>query len=131
MKLLLSRLSLVLIGLITAGLILTLTGLRINTSNSIPKGLYWISAEKNLKNQYVIFCPKDTELFREALHRGFINKGFCPGGFGYLMKKVVALEGDFVSSTETGVFVNDKLLPMSKPQMVITLQEGIQNYLEG
>lgn len=128
MKRFLSKLSFLLIGFIVTGIALTLFGLRINTSNSIPKGLYWISSEKKLKGQYVIFCPKDNEIFREALHRGFITKGFCPGGFGYLMKQVAALEGDFVSSTSEGIVVNGYLLPFSKPEAVNLAQWRARNY---
>ncbi|PJE09589.1 conjugative transfer signal peptidase TraF [Legionella sp.] len=128
MKRILTRFSWLLIGLITIGLLFEVIGIRINTSNSIPKGVYWISTAKKLTGQYVIFCPKNTEIFREARHRGFINKGFCPDGFGYLMKKVAALENDRVSSTALGVFVNGQLLPFSQPKDVNLAQWRVANY---
>lgn len=128
MKRLLTSLSWTLIGLITIGLLLEVIGIRINTSNSIPKGIYWISTAKKLKGQYVIFCPKNTEIFREALHRGFINKGLCPDGFGYLIKKVAAVENDRVSSTASGIFVNNQLLPFSQPKEVNLARWQVANY---
>ncbi|MGC1181595.1 S26 family signal peptidase, partial [Legionella sp.] len=45
------------------------------------------------------------------------NPGLCPGGYGYLMKKVVAIQGDIVSVTSEGVFVNQTLIPFSKPKL--------------
>lgn len=128
MKRLLSRLSWAFIGIIMTGFLITELGVRVNTSNSIPKGVYWISKAKNLADQYVLFCPKNTDIFREALHRGILNKGFCPDGFGYLMKKVVALENDRVSSTDEGIFVNGKLLPFSKPKEVNLTPWRVTNY---
>src|SRR5688572_6429583 len=50
------------------------------------------------------------------LLRGYISNGLCPGGYGYLMKKVVAIEGDIVPVTAEGIFVNRKLIPFSKPK---------------
>ena len=90
-------------------------GARINTSNSIPKGLYWLTKRPVDKGEYVIFCPPKRDVFKTALQRGYIRAGFCPGGFGHLMKKVVAITDDTVSSDSSGVFVNDEHLPLSKP----------------
>jgi conjugative transfer signal peptidase TraF len=67
------------------------------------------------KREYVIFCPPQSALFDEARERGYIGAGFCPGGYGFLMKRVVALAGDVVTWTEEGVTVNGKLMPASAP----------------
>jgi conjugative transfer signal peptidase TraF len=118
MKLWLSRLSLILISVMSAGLFLTALGLRINTSNSIPKGLYWVSKEKFLKGSYVLFCPSNTPVFQKARMRGIVSGGLCPGGFGYLMKQVAAVGRDLVSSHAEGVSVNGHLLPFSQPKAI-------------
>src|SRR5690606_1210198 len=102
--------------------------IRINTSNSIPNGVYWSSNDEILKGRYVIFCPKVGKVFREALYQGIISKGFCPGSFGYLMKQVAAVEGDVVSSTTEGVFVNGHLLPFSTPKAVDLPQWRVKHY---
>ncbi len=95
-----------------------LMGFRVNTTDSIPFGLYRITNIKNIKNAYVIFCPDDRPVFKQGLDRGYIGSGLCPGGYGYLMKKVVATNGDQISITSDGVFVNRQLILFSKPTLI-------------
>src|SRR5918996_4311256 len=68
--------------------------MRINTTESIPVGFYWMTTDPVKKGSYVIFCPPETELFDTAKERGYIGAGFCPGGYGYMMKRVVAAKDD-------------------------------------
>ena len=90
-------------------------GVRINTTKSIPIGLYLTSSKPVEKGAYVLFCPPQEAVFDMARERGYIGSGFCPGGYGYMMKRVSATENDKVSVTDNGVRVNDELLPHSKP----------------
>ncbi|EBM5962850.1 TPA: conjugative transfer signal peptidase TraF [Salmonella enterica subsp. enterica serovar 16:l,v:-] len=90
-------------------------GLRINTTKSIPVGLYKISPKVPEKGDYVIFCPPEKAIFSMAQNRGYIGSGFCPGGYGEMMKKILAAKGDEVAFRADGVYVNGKLLPYSKP----------------
>lgn len=106
-----------LISLITAGVLFHAMGFRINLTESIPIGLYRITSVEPLKNTYVIFCPDDRQFFKLAKERGYIDHGLDCGGYGYLMKIVVAVFGDIVSVTTEGVFVNQTLLPFSKPKL--------------
>lgn len=95
--------------------LLFLLGYRVNLTDSIPKGLYRITHSTRIKNNYVLFCPDKRNAFKTANARGYIDNGFCPSGFGYMMKKVVAVASDKISITDLGVIVNDKLLPYSVP----------------
>jgi conjugative transfer signal peptidase TraF len=95
--------------------LLTLSGARFNTSRSIPPGLYWITKHRIQKGEYVLFCPPQKTIFHNALTRGYIHSGFCPGGFGYLMKRVVATQGDIVSINPWGVWVNNRFVEHSVP----------------
>ena len=95
--------------------ILFIFGGRINTSFSIPVGLYWITKQSIQKETYVLFCPPQTPIFQEALTRGYIHSGFCPGGFGYMMKRVIATFGDTVSINSRGVWVNSHFVDHSVP----------------
>ncbi|MBD4272924.1 conjugative transfer signal peptidase TraF, partial [Xanthomonas citri pv. citri] len=79
---------------------------RLNTSKSIPLGLYWTSSAPVTKGEYVIFCPPQRPVFDDARERGYIGSGFCPGNYGYMMKRVLAAKGDTVSVTPQGVTVN-------------------------
>src|ERR1044071_7745029 len=79
---------------------------RINTTKSIPVGFYWMTSDAVKKGSYVIFCPPETELFDTAKERGYIGAGFCPGGYGYMMKRVAAVTDDEVAIGADGVHVN-------------------------
>jgi conjugative transfer signal peptidase TraF len=97
-----------------AGLLYAL-GARVNTTKSIPVGLYWTSKALADKGAYVMFCPPESDVTAEAKRRGYLAAGFCPGDFGYMMKKIVATEGDFVTISNDGVSVNGVRLPLSIP----------------
>lgn len=103
---------------LAAGALAYDSGARINTTKSIPRGLYWTSADPVGKGAYVLFCPPQAGVFAEAKARGYLAAGFCPGDYGYLMKKVLAAKGDTVSVTAEGVLVNGELLPQSAPRAV-------------
>ncbi len=91
------------------------TGARVNTTHSIPLGLYWLTDRPIEKGKYVIFCPPQNDVFDKAKRRGYFKAGFCPGEYQYLMKKILAVKHDKVSVTDEGVYVNGELLPFSLP----------------
>lgn len=103
------------LGLMALGFLCFAMGLRMNTTRSIPIGLYRITDAPVAKGEYVIFCPPQSSLFDEARTRGYIGAGFCPGGYGFMMKRVAAVGGDVVASTREGMSVNGQLLPASAP----------------
>ncbi|GGE90603.1 conjugative transfer signal peptidase TraF [Massilia psychrophila] len=107
--------SLVGAGVIALGLLCHVVGARINTSKSIPLGLYWTSNGPAEKGAYVIFCPPQVGVIAEAKRRGYLSAGFCPGDYGYMMKKILAAKGDRVTIAGEGVRVNGALLPLSAP----------------
>jgi conjugative transfer signal peptidase TraF len=90
-------------------------GIRINTTNSIPRGVYITTSDPVAVGSYVIVCPPDIQVFREAKARGYVGPGFCPGGYGNLMKRVLAAKNDQVTVSPEGLTVNGSLLPYSKP----------------
>jgi conjugative transfer signal peptidase TraF len=92
-----------------------LAGIRINTTGSYPMGVYQMVDAPIEKGSLVIFCPADNPIFRLAKQRSYIPTGFCPGGYGYLIKKISGIEGDHVKFSAQGVTVNGKLLPNSAP----------------
>lgn len=103
------------IVVLSLGAVSYLAGARINTTQSIPVGLYWISGQPVAKGAYVLFCPPEANVFAVAKARGYIGAGFCPGGYGFMMKRVVATKGDTVSISDDGVRVNAVLMPLSVP----------------
>ena len=107
--------SIVLISFTLLGGICLVAGIRINTSESIPLGIYRSSKGPVKKGDFVLFCPPSDPVFDIAKERGYIASGLCPGGYGYMMKNVAGISGDIVAVKDDGVRVNGILLPKSKP----------------
>lgn len=103
------------IALLASAFLASAAGVRVNTSKSIPLGLYWVTESPVQTGAYVMLCPPDVGVFREARNRGYLAAGPCPGDFGYLMKRVVAAGGDQIAVTNDGVRVNGQLIPHSAP----------------
>jgi len=97
------------------GMVCYAVGARINTSKSIPVGLYWMTERHIEKGEYVLLCPPPNNVFDEAKKRGYFGAGFCPSDYEYLMKKILAAKKDKVSISDDGVRVNGELLPFSTP----------------
>jgi conjugative transfer signal peptidase TraF len=87
-------------------------GLRINTSPSLPLGLYIASPDSGAN--LVEFCP--VEPFATlAIVRGYRDPGACQDGAAPLLKPVVAESGDVVELSASGISVNGALLSNTAP----------------
>jgi conjugative transfer signal peptidase TraF len=102
------------VSFLALGMICFAAGGRVNSTRSIPIGLYWLTDAPVKKDVYVIFCPPVSPLFDEARDRGYISAGFCSGGYGFMMKQVLATGNDRIDITGEGVKVNGQLLAASK-----------------
>lgn len=73
-------------------------GYRLNWTPSQSLGLWRIRplAGAVATGDLVFVCPPDTPRFREAHMRGYLRAGLCSGGYGPLIKTVIALEGQRV-----------------------------------
>lgn len=85
-----------------------IAGLRINTSASLPAGLYIASSE----GSFVEFCPDDHGL---SAQRSYRHNGVCPDGAAPLLKPVIGKAGDEIVLSAAGIAVNGKLLPHTAP----------------
>jgi len=112
----LKRIAVGVAGALGGFLVLGAAGARINTTRSIPVGLYWTSNAPVEKGAYVLFCPPQVGVFSDAKERGYITAGFCPGDYGYMMKRILAAKDDAISVADDGVRVNGELLPFSAPR---------------
>ncbi|MFN7093524.1 MAG: conjugative transfer signal peptidase TraF [Allorhizobium sp.] len=89
---------------VAAGLLIVLFaagwigGLRINMTPSEPLGLWRIVplTRSVLPGETVLVCPPDNAAMRDARQRGYLRPGLCPGGFGPLIKTVIAVSGQRV-----------------------------------
>ena len=108
----------VVFGVVLGGIALTVTaaacfGVRLNTSCSLPIGLYIRTAGPNAP--LIEFCP-DEPFAHESSVRGYRSRGTaCPDGAIPLLKPVVAVAGDRVTLSPDGIRVNGLLLPQTSP----------------
>ncbi len=108
-------------------------GLRLNTTVSMPLGLWRITpAGRSLHaGDIVMLCPPDVAVFREAVVRGYIPRGRCAGGFAPLIKPVAAIAGDVVSVGADGVAVNGAPIAGTAPLDRDTAGRPLQPLLPG
>ncbi|MGE5516202.1 MAG: conjugative transfer signal peptidase TraF [Bacteroidota bacterium] len=104
-------------SIIVAGMVAEAAGLRINTTPSLPRGLWLVVGDPGLVRigDVVTFCPPLVPVIELAQERGYVGPGNCPGGLELMMKPVVALAGDTVAVSSVGVTVNGQVLVDSVP----------------
>ncbi len=96
--------------------IMSLAGIWINVSNSLPATLYqsYDGAGDLQRGDLVLSCLPDS--YASFAHeRGYLTGGNCRGGTAPVGKHVVALPGDHVIIDERGIMVNGRLIADSKP----------------
>jgi len=103
------------VALLLLPYILFASGVKYNATDSLAHGLYRVVDKKAENGDYAWFCPPDNHMVAEALRRGYIAPGNCPGGYIHFMKKVMATEGSIVTINNSGVYVDGDFLEHSKP----------------
>lgn len=113
-----SRRAALFLGLLVLGNVAFLAaqaaGLRINTTASMPQGIYLIrhGAAMPQRGNLVVICPSASVLV-VAIPRQYLRPGPCPGNVEPLLKEVAAVPGDTVGVSDAGVVVNGRSLPNS------------------
>jgi conjugative transfer signal peptidase TraF len=87
-------------------------GLRINTSPSLPMGLYIITRESTAN--LVEFCPAEP-FATVAILRRYRSPGACRDGGAPLVKPIAARPGDVVELSAAGISVDGVLLSNTAP----------------
>lgn len=112
------RLAIVLAAFVLAGGALAAAraaGFRINTTASMPEGIYLLGAFSGglpARGTVVAICPS-ADVRAVAAARHYFELGPCPGGVEPLLKHVAAISGDRVAVSDRGVSVNGRALPNS------------------
>ena len=100
------------LGLLAAG---GFAGLRLNLTGSLPVGLYLVSVAAPIRGGIVLTCLS-PEVAAFATERGYVRRGGrCPGRVLPVGKPIVAVAGDTVTVTPTGLLVNGRPVPNSQP----------------
>lgn len=101
------------LGLVCLAGAAAITGARINTSSSLPLGIYIRTDDAHA--ELVEFCPIQP-FASESSKRGYRTRGSaCPDGAVPIVKPVVAVAGDQVVLSADGMRVNGRLLPKTAP----------------
>lgn len=88
-------------------------GIRINTSYSLPLGLY--ATTNDVRAELIEFCPVEP-FASESASRSYRTPGFArPDGTVPLLKPIVARPGDLVNVSAEGISVNGYLLSKTYP----------------
>jgi conjugative transfer signal peptidase TraF len=97
-----------------AALAVSRSGLRIQHTGSLPRGLYREEAGAPVRGAIGMWClPAGWATW--ARTRGYLGPGGCPGGTEPVGKVVLATEGDTVVMRERGVWLNRRRVPSSRP----------------
>lgn len=112
-----------------------LCGFRINTTPSIPEGIYQISSGDFRRGELVGFCLDSENPFSQlAEEREYLGSGSCPSGLQPLIKNLVGLPGDDLRITDEGLILNGDFLQgtalanhdsQGRPMPPSLLNEGI------
>ena len=102
-------------------------GVRINTTPSLPVGLY---IEADTHSNLVEFCPVGPSAVL-AVSRGYRTVGNCPDGASPLLKPVIAKAGDVVELTAAGITVDSQLIPNTAPLSMDTEHRVLEHFRYG
>lgn len=97
-------------GIFLSAVVCRAAGIYYNHTPSFPVGFYKIIDAPVGKGAYVSFCPPQAKVFDMAMAKYTIDTGNCPGGYGMLLKRVLAQRGDTVSIDAAG-----QMLPQASP----------------
>ncbi len=90
------------------------SGLRLNLTASMPRGLYQLE-EGPLERGALLAACLPLQHAVEGRRRGYLFRGRCPGGVSPVLKRVGAMGGDVVMLTVEGVFLNGEVLQLAAP----------------
>lgn len=89
-------------------------GFRVNTTPSLPLGLYRLTGEPPERGDVVVFCLESDLFIKLSQERGYLGHGECPGGLLPLGKQVYALPGDVIGIEGGLISVNGAVLSGSQ-----------------
>lgn len=101
-----------------------IAGIRINTTPSLPIGLY---LKADSQSRLIEFCPGGSSASLAA-RRGYRAQGDCPDGASPLLKPIVARSGDVVEFSAAGISVNNREIRNTAPLSVDTKRRPLEHF---
>jgi len=88
----------------------------VNSSKSMPRGLYLVGPLQEVeRGQVVALCISNASAAAIYKARDYLGPSSrCPVGLPPVLKPLVAMPGDLVAISAAGTFVNGQLLPNSR-----------------
>lgn len=102
------------LGAVLSTFFLLRYGLVINTSESLPPGIYYRTTQEPKRGDIVLVSPPDAPIFREALAKHILTSGASEAGTCPLIKIMAGVDGDYIEITPTCIRINGKELESSK-----------------
>jgi conjugative transfer signal peptidase TraF len=114
------RVVTVLAVMVVVSRVIIVSGLRLNVTPSMPVGIYRLVRvpETGLRRGMLVAACAPLKAAQLGRRRGYLSGGPCVGDTEPLLKTVVAMACDSVSTSKSGIAVNGRLLPDSKPMSV-------------
>jgi conjugative transfer signal peptidase TraF len=101
----------------------------LNTTKSIPLGLYRLTHKDT--DPLAVFCATG-EQFAVATARGYLaHSHSCENNFMPMIKPIVARPGDTVTVSQNGISVNGSLLPNSRAEAFDHLHRPLEAWPNG
>lgn len=88
----------------------------VNTTASLPPGIYHRTFEEPKRGSIVLVSPPARQIFKAALAKGILSPGNTEAGTCPLIKIMAAADGDEIEIQENGMWVNDAPLSNSQRQ---------------
>jgi conjugative transfer signal peptidase TraF len=107
--------ALAVIVALSCGIIVS--GLRLNVTASMPLGIYRLAPipQPGLRRGTLVAACAPLKAAQLGRRRAYLSGGRCAGDTEPLLKTVVAIAGDTVTTSSRGISVNGRLLPHSRP----------------
>lgn len=84
--------------------------LRINVTDSAPRGLYRATRPPRIERDALVIACLPEPIARLGRARGYLRAGDCPADSQAILKRIVAVPGDSVRVSASGVVVNGRTI---------------------
>lgn len=119
-------------GIIAIPILIREAGLRINITDSAPKGLWSTQEAREIKRGMLVSaCPPESQALAIMKAKNLMPHGDCPSEVRPLLKAVGAVSGDTVTVNRNSVSVNGEPVPNSSVIGRPTLKEGVYRVAPG